>query len=71
MSRSDFKKQVASPAREVCTPLEPAKTVGLLLNNPGFTFKGKILVKEEGGRGGSQGCSQAMSSGGSQGLDGF
>ena len=44
----DFKKQVARPAREVCTPLEPAKTVGLLLNNPGFTFKGKIPVKEEG-----------------------
>ena len=44
----DFKKQVASPAREPCTPLEPAKTVGLLLDNPGFTFKGKIPVKEEG-----------------------
>ena len=44
----NFKKQVASPAREPCTPLEPAKTVGLLLNNPGFTFKGKIPVKEEG-----------------------
>ena len=44
----DFKKQVASPAREPCAPLEPAKTVGLLLNNPGFTFKGKIAVKEEG-----------------------
>ena len=43
----DFKKQVASPAREPCTPLEPAKTVGLLLNNPAFTFKGKIPVKEE------------------------
>ena len=44
----NFKKQVASPAQEACTPLEPAKTVGLLLNNPGFTFKGKIPVKEEG-----------------------
>ena len=44
----NFKNQVASPAREPCTPLEPAKTVGLLLNNPGFTFKGKIPVKEEG-----------------------
>ena len=43
----DFKKQVASPAREPCTPLEPAKTVGLLLNNSAFTFKGKIPVKEE------------------------
>ena len=44
----DFKKQVASPAREPCAPLKPAKTVGLLLNNPAFTFKGKIPVKEEG-----------------------
>ena len=44
----NFKKQIASPAREPCTPLEPAKTVGLLLDNPGFTFKGKIPVKEEG-----------------------
>ena len=44
----DFKKQVTRPAREACTPLEPAKTVGLLLNNPGFTFKGKIPAKEEG-----------------------
>ena len=44
----DFKKQVASPVREPCTPLEPAKTVGLLLNNPAFTFKGKIPVESEG-----------------------
>ena len=44
----NFKKQIASPAREPCTPLEPAKTVGLLLDNPGFTLKGKIPVKEEG-----------------------
>ena len=43
----DFKKQVARPAREACTPLEPAKTVGLLLNNPAFTLMGKIPVKEE------------------------
>ena len=43
----DFKKKVASPAREPCTSLEPAKTVGLLLNKPAFTFKGKIPVKEE------------------------
>ena len=34
----NFKKQVASPAREPCTPLEPAKTVGLLLDNQGFTL---------------------------------
>ena len=44
----DFKKQVASPEREACTPLEPAKTVGLLLDDPGFTFKGKIPVMEDG-----------------------
>ena len=44
----NFKKQIASPAREPCTPLEPAKTEGLLLDNPGFTLKGKIPVKEEG-----------------------
>ena len=37
----DFKNKVASPAQEPCTPLEQAKTVGLLLNNPGFTFKVK------------------------------
>ena len=43
----DFKKQVASPAREPCAPLEPAKTVGLLLINPAITFKGRIPVKEE------------------------
>ena len=42
------KNQVASPAREPCTPLKPAKTVGLLLNNPTFTCKGKIPVKKEG-----------------------
>ena len=29
----DFKNKVASPAQEPCTPLEQAKTVGLLLNN--------------------------------------
>ena len=40
------KNQVASPAREPCTPLKPAKTVGLLLNNPTFTCKGKIPVKK-------------------------
>ena len=28
--------------------MKPTKTVGLLLNNPGFTFKGKIPVKQEG-----------------------
>ena len=44
----DFEEQVASPAREPCTPLVPAKNVGLLLDNPDSTFKGKIPVKEEG-----------------------
>ena len=44
----DFKNQVASPEREPCTPLKPTETVGLLLENPTFTFKGKIPVKEEG-----------------------
>ena len=43
----NFKNQVASPAREPCTTLKPAKTVGLLLNHPNFTCKGKIPVKEE------------------------
>ena len=43
----DFKNQVASPEREPCTPLKPAETVGLLLENPTFSFKGKIPVKEE------------------------
>ena len=43
----NFKNQVASPAREPCTPLKPANTVGLLLNNPTFTCKGKTPVKKE------------------------
>ena len=43
----NFKNQVASPAREPCNPLKPTKTVGLLLNNPTFTCKGKIPVKKE------------------------
>ena len=34
----NFKKQKASPAREPSTPLEQDKTVGLLLDDPGFTF---------------------------------
>ena len=44
----DYKKQVARPAREPCSPLEPTKTVGFFLDNPDFTFKGKILIMEEG-----------------------
>ena len=45
--KTNFKNQVASPAQDPCTPLKPAKTVGLLLNHPTFTRKGKIPVKEE------------------------
>ena len=37
----DFRNQVASPEREPCTPLKPAETVGLLVENPTFTLKGK------------------------------
>ena len=44
----NFKKQLASPAREPSTPLAQEKNVGLLLDDPGFTFKGKNPVKEEG-----------------------
>ena len=44
----DFKKQKASPAREPSTPLAEEKNVGLLLDDPGFTFKGKIPAMEEG-----------------------
>ena len=43
----DFKKQKASPAREASTPLAQEKAVWLLLDDPGFTFKGKIPAKEE------------------------
>ena len=48
MSRSTSKSKLPGQHVEACTPLEPAKTIGLLLNNPDFTFKGKIPVKEEG-----------------------
>ena len=44
----DFKKQKASPAREPSILLAQEKAVGLLLDDPGFTFKGKIPAKEEG-----------------------
>ena len=44
----DSVKQVASPYREPCTPVASAENVGLLLENPDSTFKGKIPVKEEG-----------------------
>ena len=43
----DFNNEVASPEREPCTPLKLAETVGLLLENPTFTLKGKIPIKEE------------------------
>ena len=43
----DSRNKVASPEREPCTPLKLAENVGLLLENPTFTFKGKIPVKEE------------------------
>ena len=44
----DWVKQIASPYRELCTPVASAENVGLLLENPDSTFKGKIPVKEEG-----------------------
>ena len=44
----DCVKQVVNPYREPCTPVASAKNVGLLLENPDSTFKGKIPVKEEG-----------------------
>ena len=43
----DFRNQVASPERELCALLILTENVGLLLENPTFTLKGKILVKEE------------------------
>ena len=46
----NFKDQIASLARDPCTPLRPAKTVGLLLNHPTFTCKKEEV--EEIARGG-------------------
>ena len=43
----DSRNKVASPERELCAPLILTENVGLLLENPTFTLKGKILVKEE------------------------
>ena len=43
----DSRNQVASPERELCAPLILTENVGLLLENPTFTLKGKIPVKEE------------------------
>ena len=44
----NYEKKVASPTREPCNQVASAKNVGLLLDNPDSTFKGKIPVKEEG-----------------------
>ena len=43
----DSRNQIASPERELCAPLILTENVGLLLENPTFTLKGKIQVKEE------------------------
>ena len=43
----DSRNQVASPERELCSSLILGENVGLLLENPTFTLKGKIQVKEE------------------------
>ena len=43
----DSRNQVASPERELCAPLILTENVGLFLENPTFTLKGKIQVKEE------------------------
>ena len=44
----DWEKQIASPYREPCTLVASAENVGLLLENPDSTCKGKIPKKEEG-----------------------
>ena len=43
----DSRNQVASPDPELFAPLILTENVGLLLENPTFTLKGKIQVKEE------------------------
>ena len=43
----DSRNQIAGPERELCAPLILTENVGLLLENPTFTLKGKIPVKEE------------------------
>ena len=44
----DWVRQVVSPYREPCIQVESSRSIGLLLENPDSTFKGKIPVKEEG-----------------------
>ena len=44
----DWVRQVVSPYREPCVQVESSRNIGLLLENPDSTFKGKIPVKEEG-----------------------
>ena len=44
----DWVRQVVSPYREPCIQVESGRSIGLLLENPDSTFKGKIPVKEEG-----------------------
>ena len=44
----DWVRQVVSPYREPSIQVESGRNIGLLLENPDSTFKGKIPVKEEG-----------------------
>ena len=44
----DWVRQVVSPYREPCIQVESGRNIGLLLESPDSTFKGKIPVKEEG-----------------------
>ena len=44
----DWERQVVHPYREPSIPVESGRNIGLLLENPDSTFKGKIPVKEEG-----------------------
>ena len=44
----DWVRQVVSPYQEPCIQVESSRSIGLLLENPDSTFKGKIPVKEEG-----------------------
>ena len=44
----DWERQVVRPYREPSIPVESGRNIGLLLENPDSTFKGKIPVKEEG-----------------------
>ena len=44
----DFRKQIARPVRTPCILSKPNRPIDSLLDNPDFTFKGKIPVKGEG-----------------------